>query len=319
MGFRNSQATVSTPAPARKYARSGRVIEFTRHPRELAVVRRLPLQACARFVLSLLLCYSGGEGASWRDVARMASITPRSGKVGAYSLAHFRRALRQLRDAGFVRWDRILPLHRLPRRTSPGTIARNQGERTYFGGRVFWVNIERLRQFRMYLEGGGIDIAGWIMGDPSGWSVNDPSSDQFSSSKRSNNHARTEPARDRAPLAPSGPLKSGNVPRVCGPQHPTSPPDPVPLPTAPTRSPPPDIGAIEGTGGDPAATEPERVRHRYRGREPTPDSAHGADAPVRQWLPEQITKLDSILPDWRRRLGPPRGDPEEGGGSETGG
>lgn len=315
MGFRSSEATVSTPAPARKYARSGRVIEFTRHPRELAVVRRLPLQACARFVLSLLLCYSGGEGASWRDVSRMAAITPRSGKVGAYSLAHFRRALRQLRDAGFVRWDRILPLHRLPRRTSPGTIARNQGERTYFGGRVFWVNIERLRQFRRYLEGGGIDIAGWIMGDPSGWSVNDPSSDQFSSTKRSNHHARSEPARDRAPAAPSGPEKSANVPRVCGPQHPTSPPDPVAPPKAPARSPPPDRGALEGTGEE----APAPVRSRYVGRGSAPPPEPRGPPPVERWLPGELAKLDAILPGWRRRIGPPRDEPEDGGGSEPDG
>jgi len=162
----------------------GLVRPFTRHPKALAQCHRLPLQACARAVLALLLTTADADGVSWVSPREMTRRIPRSGRVRFYSLPQVLRALRQLRDAALVVWDSVPAMGRFPRHVDGVAVAR-AGRFTVSGGRVFRVLVDVLRNLAIpKTNGAGTALARAIIGDQGTPIIHDPPSDRSPSEIR---------------------------------------------------------------------------------------------------------------------------------------
>jgi hypothetical protein len=121
--------------PQRKWKRGGVIREFTRHPKALARVESLPLQAGAQRTLFVLVKFADKDGSVCISPREIARLTPVSERTTSYSVAHIIRGLKKLKEDGFVDWDRVPALGHFP-----------TGRFTQSGGRVFWVNLLALQR-----------------------------------------------------------------------------------------------------------------------------------------------------------------------------
>ena len=198
-------SNVDSPAfPVNKPQRRGpgKLHEFTRHPKALAKVRGLKLQACLRFVLEALLLYADREGYSWVQAEALAETTPRSTKRESYALPSVRRALRQLKALGWLEWRVIPAFGRYPSRGKDKKLVWGNGRREYHGGRVWRVNLEKLARVEH-----GTDLAGWIILDPPGEIPRDPPSDR----SLSYGESKLIPPRESSRPSPSAPERHAHA------------------------------------------------------------------------------------------------------------
>jgi hypothetical protein len=149
----------------------------------------LELQACARFVLEVLLTSADKDGVTWVSAKEIASVTPRSAHVPRYSLPSILRGLRQLRAAGLLSWQVVPALHRYPRRNRDGTRTEGAGKWTQGGGRTWVVDVQKLRSLRAP-DDTGTTLAGSITHDRPGSITHDrPIEDHGSLSENLYKHA----------------------------------------------------------------------------------------------------------------------------------
>jgi hypothetical protein len=192
---------VATASPSVKIA-GGKLVRFTRHPQALAKACVLELQACARFVLEVLLTSADKDGITWVSAKEIASITPRSSHVPRYSLPSILRGLRTLRAVGLLRWERVAPLHSFPRRNRDRSVTPGEGKWSQGGGRVWVVDVLKLRSLSEP-DDAGTTLAGSITHDRSGSITHDrPIKDHGSLSENLYKQDRASPRARPAPPAP---------------------------------------------------------------------------------------------------------------------
>ena len=174
-------AEVATPKPSGKNTHTGpgKVRQFTRHPRALARVVFLPLRPAARFTLEALLTYAEKDGRVLVSARTLAAAMPRSASGQPYAIVSVDRSMKELRAAGWVRWQVIKPGGRFP-----------SGRRTWRGGRIWWVNVEALRGDRPPLPFDGTNSEWAITGDPHVAITGDPPSDPLVSLRETQDRAR---------------------------------------------------------------------------------------------------------------------------------
>jgi hypothetical protein len=204
---------VATVAPSVKIA-GGSLVRFTRHPKALARVCALELQACARFVLEVLLTSTDAHGVTWVQAKEIASITPRSAKRPRYALPSVLRGLRQLRDAGLISWQRVAPLHRYPRRNADKSLTEGAGKWSQGGGRTWVVDVAKIVGLQTD-AGPGMALAGSITHDRSGSITHDRSFRISGSPSENLKKDRASPP-VRPPAAPAR-VASGTPPSAHGP------------------------------------------------------------------------------------------------------
>jgi hypothetical protein len=182
--------------------KEGRLLPFTRHPKILARVHRLRLQACCARVLEVLLTYADADGVCWPQPDEIVQLMPRSARIEAYSLASVLRALRTLRSLGLLSWTVVQPFGRFPGRVR-GRLVWRGGRATSSGGRVWAIHLEKLRGAPLAgtaLSTVGTELGGEITSDRSRSITHDRPSDPWFSLREN----KIDPARHRggAPATP---------------------------------------------------------------------------------------------------------------------
>jgi hypothetical protein len=145
----------------------GRLIQRLSHP---SSVQALGLSDCAHKLLEQCLWRSGKQGDTrdpecgpaeaifWRELGGLATDLRKS-------TGSIKRALRELREGGLVRWRRVEPFGRLP-----------SGIQTSHGHAVYYVAIGVIRQrLGVVSAASGTERGGEINHDPSGEINHDPS------------------------------------------------------------------------------------------------------------------------------------------------
>jgi len=117
---------------------------YVLYPEELAACAQIIARPCDRFVLQEIVRLCDDDGKSWPSVDHLARLIPRSGKHGHYSPITVRVALRRLRDAGLLVWQRVWPFGRFPPASRK---AGTRGRWTPRGGRVWFPNLPVLSLF----------------------------------------------------------------------------------------------------------------------------------------------------------------------------
>jgi hypothetical protein len=189
--IRVSQALNPLPRPVKPV--------FSRHKKALAQVASLRLTAGARFLLSTLLSFADADGVCWPQIRELARIIPRSGRREAYSEDHVMTAARQLRTAGLVTWERILPGGRYP-----------SGIRTQSGGRQWQIDLAKLCGDEAGTSRASRNDRS-IVHDRSRSIVHDRSSDLSSPSEKKSDPARGERS---APARPAAATTASETPSV---------------------------------------------------------------------------------------------------------
>jgi hypothetical protein len=272
---------VATTSPTVKIAGGKRLYEFTRHPRELAKVRGLKLQACLRFVLEALILYADREGFSWVQAETLAETTPRSTRRETYALPSVRRALRQLKALGWVDWTVVAAFGRYPSRGKDKKLVWGNGRREYHGGRVWRVNLERIRAVEH-----GTDSAGWIMLDPPGRIPRDPPSDRSLSSGESKSIVASPGARPAA-LPPERPADAGGRVAPPTPQSPSA--KPASVKSVASETPPAAVAVLPSRSAPSSA--PERERQGGKG-----EQERSQDRPLSlEEMPAAFAELDRAM------------------------
>jgi hypothetical protein len=199
-------------APARN---KGQLLPFTRHPRLLARVHRLYLQACAMRVLEVLLTYADDDGVCWPQPDEIVQLMPRSAHVKAYSIASVLRGLRTLRTMGLLSWTAVPAFGRFPGRVRGKRVWR-AGKATSSGGRVWEINLAKLRGqplTRPALSNAGTELGGAITHDRPRSITHDRPSDPLLLSEK----LKIDPARQtetRAPQTPPASHVASETPRT---------------------------------------------------------------------------------------------------------
>ena len=201
---------------------------FTRHPRLLVVAQELPEQACVRFVLSRLLSFADKDGVCWETVEQLAK-GPRSNKVRQYSYKHVCRSLNRLRDIGLLAWDHVPPFGYWPHRIEKGlpgagTVQYAEGPFTRQGGRIWRLNLAKLRMARSLYVGSFNNQARYL---DDGSSMIHPSRSPSPSEKGLNDPARSSRAPRLAPTALDDEPQTRPGSRVAPARAQTPPPAPV--------------------------------------------------------------------------------------------
>jgi hypothetical protein len=164
-----AQRIEAPPLAAPLAVPAGTVRQFTHHKWLLANCTRLTLRAGTVRTLWVLLSTCDADGIGWLKPTKVLSMMPRSdagaltgrGSEGTrrafeqgYKVVTVLRGFRELKDAGFLSWTRVKPLHRMPgraNRKAPAVLG--TGERTFTGGRCYRVELSALRE-ALKQEGG---------------------------------------------------------------------------------------------------------------------------------------------------------------------
>ena len=271
-------SNVSQGAAARHVSRSfseglaprpaGKLCPFTRHPKTLARVVLLELRPAARFTLDVLLTFADRDGWCWPKIEQIQAAAPRSARVKRYSVPTIKRSLRELKEAGFLNWQRIAPFGHYPGRPDPrGPAVANAGEWTGSGGRAWRVNFAAIAAAADRRSATrGMPSAGKITSDPAGEITSDRPSDPFLASLETVK-LDPAPAPRVAPQAPSAPRVASETPRrgpsAAGPQ---------PAPRAHVASQTPSSDAA---GTNPGASPPRQAPARDRERGGTEEQPAG--------------------------------------------
>ena len=176
----------------------GKLCPFTRHPKTLARVVLLELRPAARFVLDVLLTFADREGWCWPKVREIQAAAPRSARVKRYSEATIKRSLRELKEAGFLNWDRVPAFGHYPSRPDrKGPAVMGSGEYVQGGGRVWRVNFTAIAAAADRRSATrGMPSAGRITSDHAGEITSDRPSDPCLAPLETVKHDPA-PARDR--------------------------------------------------------------------------------------------------------------------------